>query len=206
MLTKTVPRRRIAAGGDVTPTDDELIAAALAGDLEAFDVLMRRYERLAFKVAHGFAGTREGALDIVQGAFLSAVRSLGEFGARSSFKTWLVRIVLNEGLDWRRARGRREARHAPLDGASSRASDEPGPEEVALRREERARLARALERLGGRARLAVTLRYFDELSIPEIATVLDCSEATTRNALFRGLRRLRSALGVRAEGKTDEHV
>jgi RNA polymerase sigma factor (sigma-70 family) len=178
----------------VPPTDEDLAATAAAGDLAAFDVLMQRHEATAYKVAYGFAGSRDGALDIVQTAFLKAFRQLGRFRRQSAWKTWLLRIVLNEGYDWRRGQGRIGARQQPLAGIAELAAPDADPEAAALRRERLGRLTSGLRRLNRRHCLAVVLRYYEGMRIPEIAAVLGCTEVTTRNLLFRSLRRLRAEL------------
>src|SRR5580658_8283735 len=86
----------------VTPTDEQLVLAAATGDLAAYDTLMARYERLLFKVAHSFTGSRDGALDLVQATFLRAYRQLRQFRLESTFKTWVLRIFFNEGSRWQR--------------------------------------------------------------------------------------------------------
>ena len=179
------------------PTDEELAAAATAGDLAAFDSLMQRHEAVAYRIAYGFAGSRDGALDIVQAAFLKAFRERARFRGKSAWKTWLLRIVLNEGYDWRRGQWRREARQEPLDGIAEAPAPDVDPESAVLRRERYARLGASLRALNRRHSLAVVLRYFDGMHIAEIAAVLGCTEVTTRNMLFRSLRRLRAEL---AEG------
>lgn len=197
MLTIASPCRPIAStwlGRTSVPTDEELIAATLAGNLAAYDDLMQRYERLVFKVAYGSTGTRDSALDVMQVSFLKALRNLAKFRAQSQFKTWLLRIVLNEGMDWRRRAQRQEFRHDSLDAAAELAAGGPSPEQMALLGEDRARLRRGLESLNQRHRLAVVLRYFQGLPVREIAATLGCSELTTRNILFRSLKRLRSNL------------
>jgi RNA polymerase sigma-70 factor (ECF subfamily) len=178
--------------------DDALVAATLAGDLAAYDELMRRYERLVFKVAYGFTGTREGALDVTPAAFLKAYRGLSGFRRRSVFKTWLLGIVLNEGRDWQRRWRRRDGRHEPLDALGETATPGRDPEAAALLGEDRERLHRGLQSLNRRHRLAVVLRYFQGLPMRDIAAALGCSEVTARNILFRSLKRLRSALEVSA--------
>lgn len=184
------------------PTDEDLAAAAVAGDLGAFDTLMQRHEAEAYKAAYGFAGSRDGALDIVQAAFLKAFRDLARFRGQSAWKTWLLRIVLNEGYDWRRGQRRRGARQEPLDNVAEPAAPGPGPEDAALRREKFARLGAGLRALNRRHSLAVVLRYFDGMRIPEIAAILGCNEMTTRNMLFRSLRRLRAELADGSQGTT----
>ena len=179
-------------------TDEELAAAAAAGDLAAFDLLMQRHEATAYRIAHGLTGSRDSALDVVQAAFLKAFRQLARFRGRSAWRTWLLRIVLNEGHEWRRARLRPGARLEPLGDAAEPAAPEADPESTTLRRERLGLLASGLRRLNRRHRMAVVLRYFEGLHIPQVAAALGCSEVTTRNMLFRSLRRLRAEL---AEGK-----
>ena len=183
------------------PTDDRLVAAALDGDPAAYDALMNRHESLVYRVAYGFAAEREGALDIVQSTFLKALRSLARFQGRCAFKTWLTRIALNEGLDWQKRHGRLRARHAPLDAAERAVAPDPGPEERALSAEAKRRLAGALAKLRRKYRVALTLRYLDGLSVPEVAEALSCSEETARNVLYRGLKRLRTALSCAEEAR-----
>lgn len=70
----------MTAEATAEPTDDELIAATLAGELAAYDQLMRRYERLVFKVAYGFSGTREGALDVTGWRSCCAISKACRYG------------------------------------------------------------------------------------------------------------------------------
>jgi RNA polymerase sigma-70 factor (ECF subfamily) len=178
----------------VTPTDEQLVTAAATGDLAAYDTLMERYERLLFKVAHGFTGSRDGALDLVQATFLRTFRQLRQFRAESSFKTWLLRILFNEGSRWQRENRRRGDRTAPLEAAALQPAPGPDPEQKSLEGERRHQLLRGLGTLNRRHAHAVILRYFEGRQIPDIAATLDCTEGTVRNMLFRALRRLHCEL------------
>ena len=174
-------------------TDPELIAAALAGDTGAFDALMRRYEKLVYRVAHGFTHGREDALDLTQISFLKAFRSLDGYRSEAGFKTWLLRIVYHEGLNWNRTRSRRGS-ESDLAEAEAGLAVDPSQERELVERERRGTIGRALSRIHARYRAAILLRYVDEMPIREIATVLDCSETMTKNLLFRGVRQLRRAV------------
>lgn len=182
------------------PTDDRLVDETLDGDVEAFEALMRRYERLVFTVARGYGRSRENALDITQNVFLKVYRSLPGFRRESSFKTWLLRIAYNESANWVRRHGRHRGHESidpsaePHDGLPAR---DPSQESRILAGERIALVERHLGNLNARYRLAVELRYFQELSIREIAEVLECSEGVAKNMLFRSIRRLRDEL-VRA--------
>jgi len=173
-------------------SDDELVAAAQRGEGQAFDELMRRYERLVYKVAHGFAPERQAALDLTQSVFLKAFRSLDRFRGAASFKTWLLRIAYHEGIN----ESKRLRRHAgeELDAEDRRFAAPAVQEEELLAGERRGVLARALASLHHRHRAAVVLRYREGLPIRDIAAVLDCSETMTKNLLHRGVQRLRRAV------------
>jgi RNA polymerase sigma factor (sigma-70 family) len=81
-------------------SDAILVRETLGGSTSAFDELMFRYQRLVFKIAYSFGGSRENALDIMQTAFLKSWDKLHIFRAESSFKTWILRIAYNEGINW----------------------------------------------------------------------------------------------------------
>jgi RNA polymerase sigma-70 factor (ECF subfamily) len=90
------PVRPVIAG----PNDDELqlVTAARAGDIPAFETLVNRYERKIFRLGMNITGSREDAEDVMQEAFLKAYQHLPEFEGNSRFYTWLVRIAVNQAL------------------------------------------------------------------------------------------------------------
>ncbi len=186
------------SGGVHRETDDELIRNILAGKLADFDELMRRYERLVYRVCYSFGRSPEDAFDLTQSVFLKAFRSLESFRSEANFRTWLMRIAYNEGINLVRSRSRREDRHESLEGADARLVEPPAQERGLLHAEGRDRLLEAMRSLNERYRLAVTLRYFHDLPIAEIAEVLRCSEGVTKNILFRSLRTMKKHLS--AEG------
>jgi RNA polymerase sigma-70 factor (ECF subfamily) len=175
------------------PTDEELVAAVLSGDLGAFDRLMSRYERLVYRVVQRAGQGREDALDATQTVFLKAYRSLRSFRREASFKTWLLRIAHREGLNLARGRRRIPEREAIDEAAPELAR--PAAQETELVAAERAGLLRrALATLQGRPRTAIQLHYLDHWSIRDVAHVLEASEGTTKSILFRGVRSLRRAV------------
>src|SRR6476659_6850755 len=105
----------------VTPTDDALLARFAAGDRTALDELFRRYRGVAYRVAYRLLGREADALDAVQDGFVNALTRLDRFGGRSSFKTWLLRVVCNAALDVGRQRKRDErVPQAPPDPSPDR--------------------------------------------------------------------------------------
>lgn len=173
-------------------TDEALVRDTLDGRLDAFDDLMKRYERMVFRVAWGFARDRQSSLDISQQVFLNAYRSLRSFRQDANFRTWLMRIAHNEGVTWLRQNGRLKG-HDPIVADIPFAETQ---ERQLLTRERDEQLQREIEKLNDRYRLAITLRYQHGLPIEQIAAVLQCSEGTTKSMLFRSVRALREGMGV----------
>src|SRR6516162_11373885 len=93
-------------------SDEQLLDRYRAGQQPALDELFRRYRGLAYRVAFRLLGNEADALDAVQDAFIKALTHLDGFEGRSSFKTWLLRVVSNAALDFGRQRGRREQRRS----------------------------------------------------------------------------------------------
>src|SRR4051794_3845282 len=124
-------------------SDEQLLARYAGGERDALEELFRRYRSVAYRVAYRLLGNEADALDAVQDGFVKALTHLPRFQGRSTFKTWLLRVVSNAALDLGRQRGRREtlkvavaagADRSPADGG---ACDGPG---LGLEREELRRL------------------------------------------------------------------
>src|SRR5947208_16166110 len=97
----------ITAVSPPVASDEELLAKHAAGDREALEELFRRYRGVAYRVAYRLLGHEADALDAVQEGFIKALIHLPAFEGRSSFKTWLLRVVTNAAPDLGRQRGRR---------------------------------------------------------------------------------------------------
>ncbi|HXF57809.1 MAG TPA: sigma-70 family RNA polymerase sigma factor [Actinomycetota bacterium] len=179
--------------------DEELVERARAGDVAAYEELVRSYQDMAARAAYVLAGPAE-AEDAVQEAFVKAYRALPSFRPGSRFRPWLLRIVANEAIDRRRS-ARRAAglvlrvaetgwatEDRPLGGAA------PSPEEAVLRREEAEEVVRAVSLLRPKDRLVIAYRYWLELSEDEMALVLGCPRGTVKSRLSRALARLRQHL------------
>lgn len=173
------------------PTDDELIAEIGSGSDLAFDRLMRRYRRLVYRVAYGYTGDADSALDVVQETFLKVHTRLGSFRGEGTLKSWIVRIAANEAMNWKRASWR-----LPTTVLDESTLPRPEIETDAIAGRT---LTRSIAALGPKHRLAIVLRYYGERSTREIADALDCSEGTARNVLFRGLTKLRTMMTASQE-------
>jgi RNA polymerase sigma-70 factor (ECF subfamily) len=182
-------------------TDVELAARASAGDELAFECIMRRHNRLLFRTARSILKSDDETEDALQEAYLRAWRALGSFRADARLSTWLVRIVINESLGRLRRRG---AQVIPLDAVvdsaehptEPRIEDDPDqrPDRLAMRAEVRRLIEARIDLLPDAFRTVFMLRAVEELSVEEIAAVLDIPEATVRTRFFRARGLLREGL------------
>jgi len=182
------------------PLDDaDLVERAAAGDLGAYDEIVRRYQGLLFRAAYLVTGGADEAEDSVQEALVKAYRALHRFRSGSPLRPWLLRIVTNEARNRRRSAARRTG--LALRAAEDRrlAGDAaPSPEAAALAQEDRMRLLAAVNGLGDGERLAVAYRFFLGLDEAETAAALGVARGTVKSRVSRALARLRDELGANA--------
>jgi RNA polymerase sigma-70 factor (ECF subfamily) len=174
-----------------------LVARARQGDSDAFQVLVEKHSRAAFRLAYRLTGNEHDAEDVVQESFLKAFRYLGRFEDRADFGTWLYRIVTNCAIELLRVKQSREhrARMEPLDSETVAApSSAPGPERLAESAQLKARVAAALEGLSPLERAAFTLRHYEGRSTDEIGRTLRLGTSATKHAVFRAVKKLRACL------------
>jgi RNA polymerase sigma-70 factor (ECF subfamily) len=178
----------------VPPGEAELVERAKRGDHDAYEALVRRHERAAFRTAYLLVGSAADAEDVAQDALVKAYRALGGFRTGSPFRPWLLRIVGNEARNHRRASGRRAFHHGRAAALEPLAS-EPAADAELLRREDRRRLLAAVDALPRGERLAVAARYFAGLTDEEIGAALGVPRAAVKMRAWRGLQKLRRELG-----------
>jgi RNA polymerase sigma-70 factor, ECF subfamily len=178
--------------------DEELIRRfAAGGDHAAFEALVRRHLPRIRRLLYGlFGGDPEDMQDAEQEILLALFRSLPRFGGRSTFATWLYRLVRNRGIDLIRRR-ERERRSLSRLGADAGAAG-PHPEEVAVAAVERGEAMALLATLGASERLVVLLREVEGLSVQETARVLRLPAGTVKSRLHRARARIEARLQSRA--------
>jgi RNA polymerase sigma-70 factor (ECF subfamily) len=178
-----------------------LVRAAKAGDISAFEQLVRRYDRNVFRIAQHITQNREDAEDVVQDAFLKAYENLARFQEQSKFYTWLVRIAVNEAL--MRLRRRRPERMVSLDEDIKTDEDtlprevadwSPNPEQLFSQAELRDILKRTIQGLPSGFRTVFVLRDVEGLSTEETAEALDLSIPAVKSRLLRARLQLRERL------------
>lgn len=180
-----------AAAPAADAEESALVERVRAGDPAAFDALVGRYLKRAFAVAYRLLGQREDAEDLVQEAFLTVLQRIGSFEAGRPFAPWFFRILVNRGLNARKARALRHGDEIP----ESTASTLPSPEREAERSELHDRLRAAMERLPERQRVIVQLFELEGFGSPEIAQILEISDGTVRWHLHEARKTLRRVLG-----------
>lgn len=173
----------------VTADDSLLVDAARRGDLDAFEVLVRRYQEPVYRVALRMLGSESDAQDASQEAFIRAWRSLARFRGDSVFATWLYRIVTNRCLNVLAARRPVE----PLTEAHPDPSADPA--EIAERRERFRAVADSILTLPAEQRAALVLREFQGLTYEEVAEVLGVSPAAVKGRIHRARLAVAERLG-----------
>lgn len=186
------------------PEDAALVRRAQAGELDAFDELVRRYQRQIYSVIYQMTAHHEEADDLTQDTFVKAWQALKTFKGDSSFFTWIYRIAINRTLNHVKQRRFRNSKHAfslnDLDtDAENRpelaalVSDRTPRRQVALD-ELKEKLNVAMQRLSENHRTVVTLHDIQGLPHDEIAKILDCNAATVRTRLYYARQQLQGIL------------
>ncbi len=181
-----------------------LIREAQAGSRAAFDALVRQYDSAVLRLALRLTGSEQDAQDIHQEAFLKAYRYLGNFRFECSFYTWIYRIATNLCLDHlRRRKSRREEQAVVLDSRGEEmdllgnVSDDRAGANPARELERKVmgeKIQEALGQLTPRERMVFELKHYQGLKLRAIGEMLETTEETAKNTLFRATRKLRTRL------------
>ena len=202
----TIPleRGRMVSQSLSRADDTLLIREAQRGNRAAFEELVRQYDQAVLRLALNLTRSEQDAQDIFQEAFLKAYRNLGGFRFECSFYTWVYRIVTNLCLDHlRKKQVRKEEAPVAVDKQGveydrlERQADEragSNPEHDLMRRELGHKIGRALERLTPRERMVFELKHYQGLKLRTIGEMLNTTEDTAKNTLFRATQKLRASL------------
>lgn len=186
------------------PDCTQLIRDAQQGDSAAFEELVHYHDRAVLRLALRLTGSEQDARDIYQETFLRAYQHLPEFRFQSSFYSWLYRIVVNLCYDYLRKRqnlpfhtsvttSEDGAERDVMEGLPNPRADSD-PQRNLLSAEVRTRLAGAMHRLSPRQRIVFELKHNQGMKLQYVAAVLNTTEATAKNELFRATHKLRAAL------------
>lgn len=184
-------------------SDAIAVERTLAGERDAFRVLVERHSQQLFRLAYRMTGNEQDAEEVVQEALLRAYKNLGQFGSRANFGTWAYRIAANYAIDRMRQKRTEESRRTtpsslaeeqdqdPLDLA---ADERPTPDRLAENSELRKKMEAALKELSASERTAFVMRHWEGCAIEEIAAVLKSTTSAAKNTVFRSVQKLRRAL------------
>jgi RNA polymerase sigma-70 factor (ECF subfamily) len=179
-----------------TLTDEDVVTRVLQGDLDSFELIMRRYNQRIFRVVRSIVGDDDEAEDLVQDTYVRAFEHLEQFAGRAAFSTWLTRIAVHSAL----ARRRKQQR-APLVDFSDPQNINmvplmatPGPEHQANVKELGKILSRAVDGLPEDLRTVFAMRMVEGLDTSETADCLELTEANVRVRLHRARTLLRDRI------------
>lgn len=187
-----------------TLTDVDVVSRVLQGDLDSFEVIMRRYNQRIFRVVRSIVGDDDEAEDLVQDTYVRAFEHLEQFAGRAAFSTWLTRIAVHSAL----ARRRKQQRAPLVDFSDPQNTNmvplmaTPGPEHHASVKELGKILSQAVDGLPEDLRTVFAMRMVEGLDTSETA---DCLELTEANVRVR-LHRARTLLRDRIDGQIGEGV
>jgi len=212
-MDRTSPDTQVAAytKEGFNQREEELVSAAQAGAVSAFNELCRIYSKPLYGIAFYITKNREDAEDALQDSFLRAYMALKNFQRRSSFYTWLTRIAINSSLMVLRKTMRRQETSLlfssesdeelePVDFKDPRAD----PEQRFRQCQRHLEILRAIERLAQPLRELVELRMKRECTIKEAARILDISEAAAKSRMFRARMRLSGSRALRGLAPTGD--
>jgi RNA polymerase sigma factor (sigma-70 family) len=188
VFTRTLtvsPERRLEADADLA-----VVKSVQAGDVSAFDQLIRKYRERVYGVVYNLTSNREDAADLTQDAFIKAFQAINRFHGQSSFFTWLYKIAVNSTLS--HLRRNRMRQFFSLDGVQEnvestqiidRLIDGKSANREIYLRELQEKLNEAMQKMSIKHRTVITLFEIDGLSHTEIAQIMGCSEGTVRSRL-----------------------
>ena len=192
-------------------SDAAAVERTLAGEREAYRVLVERHSAYVYRVAYRMMGNSHDAEEVVQEAFLRAYQKLRQFAGNANFGTWVYRIAANYAIDRLRQKKNEEARRevstrkpesdTEADPLSQIRDQSPNPERLAGSAQLATKMQQALQALTPAERTAIVMRHWDGCGIDEIAEVLKSNNSATKNTVFRAVQKLRQALKPFAEGR-----
>jgi len=195
----------------VEVSDAMAVERTLAGDRDAYRVLVERHSRTVYKMAYRIMGNAHDAEEVVQESFLRGYQKLKQFAGNANFGTWVYRIAANYAIDRLRQRNADESRRRvpskpvedslEVDPLSQIPDGSPSPERLAGSAQLADRMQAALAELSPAERTAIVMRHWDGSAIEEIAVVLKSNPNATKNTVFRAVQKLRRALRPFLEGK-----
>jgi len=190
---------KLSHAGNARLSDQEVIHKILTGEKQLYEILMRRYNQTLYRAVRSYVKDQE-VEDIMQDAYVKAFEKLHQFKGEASFSTWLVRIGINEALQYQRKN--RKAYYSSLDQQEEGQqniiqlpdTNKMDPEKRAIKQETRLLLERAIDQLPQKYRIVYILREVEGWSNSEMAQCLNISQSNAKVRLHRARQLLKEHL------------
>lgn len=171
-------------------SDSALVMDIKAGNKKSFQELVERHKKGAYRMALGLVGNRDDAYDISQEAFLRVYKSASTYDTTQPFLPWFYTIIANLSRTWLKRRSRRDHRMVDIDDTAHQLVSGDNPEQDLFRKEQIARLRRAIMGLSFDDREIIMLQHFRSMSYDEIAQLLNIPRGTVMSRLYYARKRL----------------
>ncbi|HEX9972779.1 MAG TPA: sigma-70 family RNA polymerase sigma factor [bacterium] len=182
--------------------DEELlIRKAQRGNLKAFEDLVKSYDEKIMRMIFNMVNDVEDTRDIYQEVFLKAYQSIAKFRFASEFYTWLYRIAVNTCINFRKRKT--IIQHDSLDNYLDanndnwqihKTSENRNPEELLINKELSEQIQKSIDGLSAKQKSVFVLKHYQGYKLCEIAVIMNCSEGTIKNYMFRAVQKLKSSL------------
>lgn len=175
-------------------TDEELMLECQKDNLEAFNLLFRRYEKRIYNFSFRIVGDRLTAEEITLDTFMRAYRARNRYQPTARFTTWIYSIAKNLCRDFFKAQSKDEMISESVHELSLAAESPGNPEAIALKGELKLKVMEAINLLPRKQREVIIMSYYEGFTYPEIASILKCSPASVKMAAHRAYLKLRELL------------
>jgi RNA polymerase sigma factor RpoE len=201
MDLSATPKPADAAKAEAAAEDRELVRKAQAGDMDAYDQLVRKYQERIYGTIYHMTSNHEDAHDLAQETFVKAYSALKNFKGDSGFFTWVYRIAVNKTINFLKTRKNRSFlslndldQNVEHDQELVELVSEQTPRRAAGLTELQEKLNEAMQKLSEDHRMVVTLHDVQGLSHEEIGKIMDCNTGTVRSRLFYARQQLQAYL------------
>ena len=201
MDLSATPKAADAAKAEAAAEDRELVRKAQAGEMDAYDQLVRKYQERIYGTIYHMTSNHEDANDLAQETFVKAYSALKNFKGDSSFFTWVYRIAVNKTINFLKQRKNRSFlslndldQNVEHDQELVELVSEQTPRRAAGLTELQEKLNEAMQKLSDDHRMVVTLHDVQGLSHEEIGKIMDCNTGTVRSRLFYARQQLQANL------------
>jgi len=184
----------------MTENEIQLIKKAQAGNREAFEQLVYKYDRHVLNIAYSFRNDTDDAKDIYQEVFIRVYKGLKNFEFKSAFSTWIYRITTNVCITQNNVNNRRQldSLATEVENSDEKLSDfiqsEDKTDNMTIKNETNQIINKAIDLLPAQQKMAFTLKHINEYKIKEIANIMNCNEGTVKRYLFNATGKLKTIL------------